>query len=147
MPQSIRATAQAIVRRRNQILVFESRDRIKNENFYRPIGGGVEFGERGLDAVAREFLEEAGLEIQNPRLIGFLENHFVFENQKGHELVQVFLCELKDPSLLERESFSLVEGDQKLNDAVWKDIEWMCRPETRFYPDGIKDVVKKLLDF
>ena len=65
-PQKIRATAQALILRNNQLLVYEGVDTQKNENFIRPVGGTIEFLELGKDAVVREFKEEAGIEICNP---------------------------------------------------------------------------------
>jgi len=56
----IRPIAICVIRRRDEILVFESRDTVKNETFYRPLGGGINFGEHSKDAVRREIFEEIG---------------------------------------------------------------------------------------
>jgi hypothetical protein len=39
--------ALALIRRRQEILVEEGRDEMKNETFVRLLGGRIEFGERG----------------------------------------------------------------------------------------------------
>ena len=54
----IRPIALAIIRDQGRILVFEGRDPLKPETFYRPLGGGIEFGERGAEA-----LRKAGVKV------------------------------------------------------------------------------------
>jgi ADP-ribose pyrophosphatase YjhB (NUDIX family) len=54
--------ALALIRRRQEILVEEGCDEIKNETFFRLLGGRIEFGERGAHAVRRELREELGVE-------------------------------------------------------------------------------------
>jgi hypothetical protein len=58
-PQNIRATAQAVILHNNRVLVYEGHDRQKNEDFYRPIGGTVEFLELAKDTVIREFKDKS----------------------------------------------------------------------------------------
>lgn len=144
-PSSIRATAQAVILKDHQILVYEGFDRLKNENFYRPIGGTVEFLELAKDTVIREFKEEAGIDVMDPTLLGVLENIFTFEGHSGHEIVQVFQCKFKDESLYAQKEFPLVEGDTSLENAVWKDISFLIQPRVRFFPTGMKDIVAKLV--
>jgi|GEM_PF-6087287 NUDIX domain len=54
----IRALALALIWRGDELLLMEGDDPAKRQTFYRPLGGGVEFGERARDAVIREFAEE-----------------------------------------------------------------------------------------
>ena len=42
--------------------------------FQRPLGGHVEFGERALDALHREFQEELAQRLADVRLLGVLED-------------------------------------------------------------------------
>lgn len=60
----IRTLAIALIKNeKNQILLHEGFDSIKKEKFYRPLGGGIEFGEKGAAALVREFQEEIDREI------------------------------------------------------------------------------------
>ena len=56
----------------DRILVTEFRE--KGRLYYRPIGGTIEFGERGEEAVRREFREEIAAELTEVRYLGTLEN-------------------------------------------------------------------------
>ncbi|HVK62222.1 MAG TPA: NUDIX domain-containing protein [Bdellovibrionales bacterium] len=143
-PQFIRATAQAVIFHEGRVLVYEGADNLKNENFYRPIGGTVEFLEPAKDTVIREFKEEAGVDVEDPVLLGVLENIFTHEGHQGHEIVQVFRCRFRDPSYYRQEEFPLVEGDRNLGKAVWKSVEYLARPEIRFYPTGMKEIIGQL---
>jgi ADP-ribose pyrophosphatase YjhB (NUDIX family) len=144
-PQHIRPTVQAVVVRDGQVLVFEEQDSVKNEFFYRPIGGGIEFLESGADAVVREFKEETNLDVMSPTLLGVLENIFVYEGTNGHEIVQVYKVEFKDPELYKQNSFKVVEGKIEKSSAVWKDISFLIEEGVRFYPDGMKAIVAELM--
>ena len=57
--------------------------RIKDETFYRPIGGRIEFGERGAETVAREIREEINAEVANLVYLGALENIFTYESKSA----------------------------------------------------------------
>jgi 8-oxo-dGTP pyrophosphatase MutT (NUDIX family) len=87
-PQRIRALAVCVVRRGEEILVFEGHDPVKGETFYRALGGGIEFGETGAKAAARELEEELGTRPRDLRYLATLENIFVFDGEPGHEIVQ-----------------------------------------------------------
>ena len=50
---------------------------------WRPLGGGVEFGERAAEAVGREFVEEIGQALVDVRLLCVLENLFVYDGSRG----------------------------------------------------------------
>ena len=60
--QDIRPLALAVVRRDEELLLAEHYDSAEEYTFYRPIGGGIEFGEHSRDAVRREFREELDVE-------------------------------------------------------------------------------------
>jgi ADP-ribose pyrophosphatase YjhB (NUDIX family) len=70
----IRTIAIGIFRRGDSIFVVEGYDPNKGETFFRPLGGEIEFGERGSEALAREMREETGLEVENVRYLGTCEN-------------------------------------------------------------------------
>ncbi len=69
-----RPIAICVVRRDSRIFVAEGFDKTKNETFYRPLGGTIEFAEYGRDTVVRELMEEVGERLTNVRFIGTSEN-------------------------------------------------------------------------
>ncbi|MBV6395389.1 MAG: hypothetical protein HFACDABA_00965 [Anaerolineales bacterium] len=144
MPNQIRPLAICIFRDRDRILVGEGYDPLKREVFYRPLGGGIEFGERAEDALRREMREELGAEIESPRYLFTLENIFAFNGEVGHEIVLVFDARLSDANLYLQETIAGVEfdGTQRLPfNALWKNLdEFGVRAP--LYPDGLLDALR-----
>ncbi|MCA9941424.1 MAG: NUDIX domain-containing protein, partial [Anaerolineales bacterium] len=58
----IRPLVICLFRHKNHILVMEGYDPVKQQTFYRPLGGGIEFGEHSAIALRRELREELGAE-------------------------------------------------------------------------------------
>src|SRR5438552_18856672 len=108
MTESIRPIAVCVLRhpqRPGHLLLEEGYDRVKREHFFRPLGGGIEFGERAQEALAREMREELDAALTDVRLLGVLENRFTFEGTPGHEVVFVFAAAFADRSLYEKSIF------------------------------------------
>ena len=78
----IRPIAICLFRHNNRILVSEGFDSIRQDYYYRPLGGSIEYGETSREAVAREIREELGAEIENIRLLGVVENIFVYRGEQ-----------------------------------------------------------------
>src|SRR5437867_2575956 len=95
----IRHVAICVFSNLNRILVAPGYDDVKNERFFRPLGGAVEFGEAAEEALRREIREELGLEIQNVVRLGVVENRFEYRGQPGHEVVFVFNASFVDPGV------------------------------------------------
>jgi ADP-ribose pyrophosphatase YjhB (NUDIX family) len=123
----IRPIALAAVRRGDDLLVYEGVDRVSGRRIYRPLGGGVEFGERAADAVRRELLEELGAELAGVTLLGVLENVFQWEGRPHHEIAFVFAADLADRSFYERDELGRVlDADDEVS---WQPIARFVRPD------------------
>ena len=140
-PGHIRPLALGIVWRGDDLLVFEGYDRFKGETFYRPLGGGIQFGEHSQEALRREFREEVGSELASVRYLATLENIFVFNGQGGHEIVLVYEASLADRSFYERETFEVHE-ENAIFIARWMPLHRFRTDGLLLYPDGLL----KLLD-
>ena len=116
----VRPIAIAIVWRTDSLLVFEAYDASKGETFYRPLGGGIEFGEYGRDAIVREMREEIGAELVDVTYIGTLENVYTHEGRPGHELVLVYEAALTDAALYAAEELVGREDNGASFKVVWK---------------------------
>jgi ADP-ribose pyrophosphatase YjhB (NUDIX family) len=88
-PGRIRPLALAVIWRGDELLVGEFHNDEK-ETFYRPLGGTIEFGERGQDALQREFREELGVELADVHYLATMENIFTYKGQVGHEIVLLY---------------------------------------------------------
>ena len=138
----IRPIAICVFRDGNRILVGDGYDPTKREVFYRPLGGGIRFGEASQVALRREIHEELGVEIENPRLLGVLENLFTFDGEPGHEVVFVYDAELKDPSLYQRDQFDGQESNGQPFRVRWIDIGSRGPNEPPVYPAGLIDLLQ-----
>ncbi|WP_232304167.1 NUDIX domain-containing protein [Pseudofrankia sp. DC12] len=123
----IRPIALAAVRRGEDLLVYEGVDRVDGQRIFRPLGGGVEFGERAVEAVHRELREELGAELTNVGLLGVLENVFQWEGRPHHEIAFVFAADLVDASFYARDQLGKVLD---ANDEVsWQPISRFRNPD------------------
>jgi ADP-ribose pyrophosphatase YjhB (NUDIX family) len=66
-------------------------------------GGRVEFGEPAGEAVVREMREEFGVEVKNERLIWAVDNFFMLDGLRYHELSFYFLMSLPEGAVLPEE--------------------------------------------
>jgi 8-oxo-dGTP pyrophosphatase MutT (NUDIX family) len=139
---TIRPLAICVVRRGPLILVERGFDPTKNETFYRPLGGGIEFGEHSRAAVVREIREEIGAEITDLRLLGTLENIFTFDGVPGHEIVQIYEAVFVDPALYERDTIDGFEIELGAPvKAMWMPLDTFRAGTPPLYPDGLWDLL------
>ncbi len=118
----IRVLALGLIRSGDRIFISEGYDPVKQQTFYRALGGGVDFGETSLIALQREFQEEIQAELKNIRYLGCLENIFTFNDQPGHEILQIYQCDFVDQKFYQLEQLVFSEGDRQKT-ALWVNIE------------------------
>ena len=136
----IRPIALAIIRHNGRLLVFRGEDPMKPEVFYRPLGGGIDFGETAESAVQREIREEIGAELANVRYVGALENIFTLKGRLGHEIVLLFEADLVDGALYETEAIDGVEADGSPLPVMWKPLSDFEAGDV-LYPDGLLKLI------
>jgi len=139
----IRPLAICVFRHNDCILVNEGYDPVKQQTFYRPLGGGIEFGETSEQTIQRELMEEIGAEVRDLKYLGTLENIFVFNGTPGHEIVQVYDGVLKDSGLYEQAEVEGKEAD--VNESfktVWKRISEFVEGKSTLYPSGLLDLMR-----
>ena len=141
---NIRPLAICLFRDGDRILVAEGYDPVKRETFYRPLGGGIEFGERAEQTVRRELREELSAEVVNLTYLFTLENIFTFNGADGHEIILVYDGQLNDTSLYAQDVLEGNEFDgfrQAPFRAVWKHIHEFG-PAAPLYPEGLHERLK-----
>lgn len=132
----IRAIAICLFRHRGRILVSQGFDPIKQETFFRPLGGGVDFGETSRDAIVREIQEELGAEIDDVQLLGVLESIFYYQGEPGHEIVFVYDARFVDAALYNQETLAVQEGKHAFT-ATWQSLAQMTGPGQRLVPEAL----------
>ena len=142
--QKIRPIAICIFSKNNKILVFEGYDKVKNQTFYRPLGGGIEFGEHSSETIVREIREEIDAEISNVNLLGTFENIFTLNGKPEHEIVLVYKAELCDTKLYEQQQFEIIEENGSRSTAFWKPIDFFNEGLAPLYPNGLISLIEKI---
>lgn len=140
-PHTVRPIAVCVVRRDDSILVFEGHDSVKDETFYRPLGGSIEFGESAFEAVVREFREEIGADLVDLRYVGLIENIFTYNGYPGHEIVLVYEGDLAKRALYEMQETTGVEDAGDRFKVMWKRITDFDPGKAPLYPEGLTELL------
>ena len=117
-----------------KLLVSEGYDKIKNQAFYRCLGGGIEFLEKSDEALKREFVEELGIEITTKDFLGIAENIFTFEGKNGHELVFFYSIDINDSDYKDEYTILDMEKETKVK---WIDVEDLKSKKQIVYPQEV----------
>ncbi|MBH8561200.1 NUDIX hydrolase [Nostoc sp. CENA67] len=134
-PGEIRVLALGLIRDGDRIFVSEGYDSVKQDKFYRALGGGVDFGETSQDALKREFQEEIQAELTNIRYLGCIENLFTFNGRQGHEIIQLYQCDFAEPKFYQLDSLMFSESGTHHHKALWVDISRFKSGEFRLVPE------------
>lgn len=136
MPQ-IRPIVICIIIHAGKLLVFRGWDECDQQFFYRPLGGGIEFGETGEQAIRRELAEEIGAQLTAMRYLFTLENIFQCNGQVGHEIVLVFTAELADPAFFSRTEITGQEDSGEPLQVVWMPLSDFASGAEILVPEGL----------
>lgn len=111
--------------------------------FYRPPGGGVEFGETTAEAVVREYEEELDATVTVQGFAGVVENRFEFRGDRGHELCFVYEVAFADDERYATASMRGVEHDSDVAyDTEWATLDDLDARDEALYPDGLREVLE-----
>ena len=114
-------------------LASKGYDKNKDENFYRLLGGSLEFGEKIEDGIKREIREELKSEVENLEFIKFIENIFTYEGKQGHDIVFLYKAMLSNKDLYKQEKIHFVEPYGEF-DAEWVSIDDILNKKIILYP-------------
>ena len=103
--KEIRPIVLGLVRNGNKLLVSKGYDKLKEQEFYRCLGGGIEFLEKSEDALKREFKEELNIDIKVGKFLGISENIFNYKGKNAHELVLFYDAYIDDKDYQEKYPF------------------------------------------
>ena len=132
--EEIRPIVLGLAFKDNKLLVSEGFDKIKNQTFYRCLGGGIKFLEKSTDALKREFKEEINIDIEIKDFLGVSENMFTFEGKNAHELV--FYYNIDIPENYYKDEY-IIQDDHGESKALWIDINEFKDKNKILYPEEI----------
>ena len=137
--KEIRPIVLGVVKKDNKILVSKGYDEVKHEEFYRSLGGGIEFLENSKEALKREFKEELNIDIKIGKFLGISENIFTYNGKQAHELILFYDVYIEDKDY--KEKYHIIDENQE-TDAIWIDIDKFKNKELKIYPEQMFKYLK-----
>jgi uncharacterized protein (DUF1330 family) len=134
--RAIRPIAAAVLCRSDRLLVWEDRNPSTGELVSVPLTGGIEFGERGADAIARELQEEIGATATRVDFLGAIEDIYEWGPEERHELYLVYDIDVAERGIYEAEELTVIEPDGRRYSARWRSLDEF-RSARRLVPDGL----------
>ncbi|MDB9306815.1 NUDIX hydrolase [Nodularia spumigena CS-591/12] len=119
-----------------RIFVSQGYDSLKQESYYRALGGGVDFGETSQAALKREFQEEIQADLTNINYLGCIESIFICNGKQGHEIIQLYECDFVDSKFYQLESLIFSESKNHQHKALWVDISEFKSGKLRLVPEA-----------
>lgn len=141
--RTIRPIAAAVICEADRILVWEDYDPSTGEIVAVPLAGGIEFGETGEQAIARELGEEIGAIPRRIRFLGVIEDIFEWAGIKRHELYLIYHVDLQGQDVFEAEELTVTEPDGTSYVARWRPLTEFRR-SARLVPDGLLELVEQV---
>lgn len=134
MNNSIRVKVMCLVTDGKRVLVGKGHDSLKKEDFYRVLGGSLNFGETVKDGMLREIKEELDCKVEDMKLVDVIENIFVYEGKKGHEITFLFRGYLHDQRLCAQKMVHIIEDSYEF-DAEWVPVNDIINKKVVLYPE------------
>lgn len=132
--KEIRPIVLGLAIKNNKILVCEGFDNVKNQTFYRCLGGGIEFLESSENALKREFQEEIGANIRVNKFLGVSENIFTYNGKSAHEIIFFYSIDIADSDY--KDEYTIYDNNQTF-EAKWIDIDDVKNGSKILYPEEI----------
>ena len=132
--KEIRPVALGLAIKDNKLLVGEGYDNMKNQTFYRCLGGGIEFLEKSCDTLKREFKEEIETDIIIKDFLGISENIFTYKGKNAHELILFYSIEIPDEYY--KDEYQILDEDDN-SKAKWIDINEFKNKNKILYPEEV----------
>lgn len=109
------------------------------EPYYRPAGGGIDYGETSRAAVQREIWEELGALVEPQRLLTVAENIYADEKGKiAHQIMFLWEVTFVDSSLYHREVFT-VDDEHTVREAHWVSGADLAARGINLFPNALRE--------
>ena len=142
LPGVIRPIAAAVLRDGDRVLVWDDHDPTTGAVAAVPLAGGIEFGETGAQAIARELGEEIGATPTRVDYLGLIEDIFQWAGEKRHELYLVYDVDVAERHIYERRAIDVVEPDGTSYQARWRSLSEF-EDGARLVPAGILELIMR----
>ena len=142
IPNVTRPCAFVFLRSGDRVLVSEMLHRVDGV-FYRPPGGGIEFGETSEEAARRELREEFALDADDLRLLGVLENIFDEQGVPYHEICFIYEGWIAATDLDRLDGEKVLDTPPDVDEVARVfDLVRLVDVRTPLYPDGVRDMMR-----
>ena len=131
-----------MIRDGDRILVWDDHDPTTGDVVAVPLAGGIEFGETGEQAIARELYEEINATATSVRFLGIVEDIFDWAGHKRHELWLLYDVELADRAIYDADEVQVVEPDGTTYPARWRSLGEFTST-ARLVPVGLLDLIQR----
>jgi len=128
----IHVKAMCIISHNGKVLATKGFDPVDNVEFFRLLGGGMDFSEKSLDTLKREMREELETEIENINFLTVIENVFRYQGLPGHEIIFLYSADLVKKELYGREEIAI--ADHPSVRAVWIPNQDVISGVARLFP-------------
>jgi len=136
---TIRVKVLAWLQEENFLFVVRMHDSVKGDDYYRPVGGCLEFGETTQQALHRELMEELNTQVDVLSEPMVLENIFTCDGIPGHEIVFLYPARFSDTTYAKHQIYPLVEANGAIYEASWINIDDFLNNTLRLVPEGLLD--------
>ena len=133
----IRVKVLAWIQQDDYLFVVRMHDSVKGDDYYRPVGGSLEFGESTLHALHRELKEELNTGVVTTSEPMVLENIFTCDGERGHEIVYLYPAHFSDTTYAKHQVYPLVEANGAVYEASWISIDTFANGSLRLVPEGL----------
>jgi len=115
--QNIEVIVRGFILVANKVLLCKN----KEKDYYFFPGGHINFGESAKETLLREMREELNFSVDKWIFIGAVENVFIEDNEKHHEINLVFNTEIKEINTESKENhidFVLMDKDKFIKETI-----------------------------
>lgn len=141
----MRPVALGLIVHNDRLLCQECHDSAKDEHYFKPPGGGIQFREHSEEAMRRELWEELSVERCELKLLTVVENIFEYDGEGQHEIVFVYQIDGLAKSFYDQETLFFDEPNHGPQKASWVDIPKLISGELVLFPAGVRNVLTKLV--
>ncbi|MBA3816470.1 MAG: NUDIX domain-containing protein [Parachlamydiaceae bacterium] len=134
---TIRAKVIGLAKQEDRLLVCEVLNDQGELKGWCPLGGGIEFGETGEQALKREIAEELGCGIHISGEMLVCENIFEHHGFIGHEIILAFPINFDDPEIYAKKRFQIYESNGSVHWVEWIELNHFRSGKSILFPPAL----------